>query len=291
MLHITNGDSAGGSLRATGIPGQVIAWRDVLHEGPVPAGLALEALSDVRARFIAGSGWGNFANVRRDFGARDAALRGARTVVLWFEHDLYDQLQLIQILATLSEQPETKAEMICINAFPGIEPFHGLGQLTSPQLASLWPRRNHVSGAQLALGKRAWKAFTSPDPLSLRHLLDTNLDALPFLRAALERLREEFPVAPDGLSRTERQILQAVAAGTRSFADVFATTQRAESAPFMGDATLRDRIATLIDAPTPLLTREPYTLTPAGQRVLTGEVDARSLNPLDRWIGGVHLVQ
>lgn len=37
------------------------------------------------------------------------------------------------------------------------------------------------------------------------------------------------------------------------------------------------------------MTPEPYALTGAGGRVLAGEVDARQLNGIDRWIGGVHL--
>jgi hypothetical protein len=33
MLHITNGDSAGGSLIVSCLPGEVLAWADVLYEG------------------------------------------------------------------------------------------------------------------------------------------------------------------------------------------------------------------------------------------------------------------
>src|ERR1043166_7065379 len=124
MLHVTNGDSAAELIRRTGIAGQVIPWRDVLHEGPVPAGLSLEAMSDLRARFLASGNGAALPQLLRDFGARDAALRAARQVVLWFEHDLYDQLQLIQILATLATQPETASGLIGIDSFPGIQPFY-----------------------------------------------------------------------------------------------------------------------------------------------------------------------
>lgn len=289
MLHLTNGDSAAGSLRETGVPGTVVAWRDVLHEGPVPAALTLEAMSDVRARFLASCDFGKFDEIRRDFNARDDALRGARHVVLWFEHDLYDQLQLIQILATLARQRETKAELINIGEFPGVVPFYGLGQLTPAQLASLWGHRIPVTSAHTAVAVRAWAAFCSPDPSALKKLVETELPALPFLRAALQRHLEEFPAMPDGLGRTDRQILEAVASGHQRFVDVFRTTQGREAAPYMGDTSLQSRIDTLTKARHPLLTREPFTLTPDGRRVLAGEVDARMLNGIDRWFGGVHL--
>ncbi|MGH7955477.1 MAG: DUF1835 domain-containing protein [Opitutaceae bacterium] len=289
MLHVTNGDSTATLLRRTGVTGTVIAWRDILHDGPVPAGLALEAMSDVRARFLASTGAGSLQSILRLFGARDAALRAARQVVLWFEHDLYDQLQLIQILATLATQRETTAGLICIDTFPGVDSFHGLGDLTPAQLASLWPGRQRVARAHLAVGARAWTAFSSPDPLALRHLLATDISALPFLQAALERFMEEFPSPPDGLSRTERQILGAVTAGHTTFDAVYRANQKQEAAPFLGDTIIQRRIEALTNARIPLLTREPITLTAAGQRVLAGEADARQLNGLDLWLGGVRL--
>lgn len=289
MLHLTNGDTVTSALRRTGVPGTVVAWQDILHEGPVPTGLTLEGLSDVRARFLANWGAGAFPKISAAFGARDSALRSARRVVLWFEHDLYDQLQLLQILATLAGQPGTSAELIAIDAFPEVVPFHGLGQLTTAQLATLWPQRRPITPAQRTLGARGWKAFSASDPGAVRRFLETDITALPLLRGALARLLEEHPSLPTGLSRTERQILTAVSAGHVRFAQVFRANQEMESAPFMGDTPFQKRIDGLIGARTPLLTREPYSLTPAGQRVLAGEVDARQLNGLDRWIGGVRL--
>lgn len=289
MLHLTNGDSAGGSLQLSGVPGRVVAWRDVLHEGPVPAGLTLEAMSVVRARFLADEGVGSLAELSASFSERDGALRSARQVVLWFEHDLYDQLQVLQILAVLAAEPGITAEMICIDAFPGIVPFHGLGQLTPQQLASLWPQRRPVTAEQRVLGASAWEAFTSPDPRALPALLATDLRALPFLGSALRRLLDDYPAAPTGLGRTERQLLQAIARGVCSFTELFRANAAAEEASFMGDTTVQSRLAALIHARTPLVTPEPHTLTAAGQRVLAGEVDARQLNGIDRWIGGVHV--
>lgn len=292
MLHLTNGESAAGTLRESGVEGAVVAWQDILHEGPVPAHLTLEGLTEVRARFLAEGNHGTLEEIRREFAARDAALRAARHVVLWFEHDLYDQLQLLQILATLAHQPETTAELIVIDRFPGVVPFHGLGQLTAPQLASLWPQRRRVTPADLALAQRAWEAFTaSNNPAALRELLDGDLTALPLLRRALERLLEEFPTSPTGLGRTERQLLDVIAAGAQRFADIFRANQAKETAPFMGDTVVHARLAALVTAPTPLLSSAPYALTDAGRRVLAGEADARKLNGLDRWIGGTHLTQ
>ena len=52
-LNITNGDSAAGTMSEAGVEGKIIAWRDVLHEGPVDSSLPLEELSKQRTGPIA----------------------------------------------------------------------------------------------------------------------------------------------------------------------------------------------------------------------------------------------
>src|SRR5262245_253236 len=52
VLHVTNGDSAAGTLRGSGTAEVVLAWRDVLHTGPVPA-VSNGDLRRIRARHLA----------------------------------------------------------------------------------------------------------------------------------------------------------------------------------------------------------------------------------------------
>src|SRR5580765_6226146 len=107
MLHITNGDAVLDGFRSGQIPGQHLAWFDPLHDGPVPDTPSLEELSDVRARALADFGWGSYNEIRQRFLTRDGTLAQFREhdeTVLWFEHDLYDQLQLIQLLDWFSRQ-------------------------------------------------------------------------------------------------------------------------------------------------------------------------------------------
>jgi hypothetical protein len=199
LLHITNGDCAVAVLSQV-VPGTILPWRDVLHEGPVRAGLSLEELSLERARFIADAGWGDFPEVLKTFQERDAAFRragGHDEIVLWFEHDLYDQLQLIQVLDGLAELKGPPISLVCEAEY--------LGNMEPARAAELFALRNPVTRRHMAEARAAWTAFRSPDP---RNLETVKIAALPFLAAALRRHLEEFPWTTDGLSRTERQILQ-----------------------------------------------------------------------------------
>lgn len=254
MLHITNGDSAAGSSSQSRISGHVLPWRDVLHEGPVPGGLQLEALSEVRARFIAEEGWAPETAAPNLFEERDSILRLAEAredVVLSFEADLYDQLQLIQLLDWFSQHPPRSLNLLCIADHPAIPRFLGLGQLSPAQMADLFPTREPVSPEQLKLGHEAWEAFRAPTPFPLADILAWDTGPLPFLAAALLRLLEEYPSVEAGLGRTEGQVLSTLARGAESFPAVFVANQDMESRPFMGDTTLWARIGMLATGPAP----------------------------------------
>ncbi|MDF1552960.1 MAG: DUF1835 domain-containing protein [Deferrisomatales bacterium] len=313
-LHITNGDSTVSLMLQADIRGPILPWRDCLHEGPVPAGLGLRDLSAVRARYLAEGWYRTLEEIRREFAERDRTLQGFRdhtSVVLWFEHDLYDQLQLLQLLDWFSDQPldGTALGLICIGAYPGVAPFHGLGMLTPGQLAGLREQQVPVSDRQLLLGRAGWAAFRSPDPRALLPFLEEDISSLPFLEPALRRHLEEFPSTGDGLSRSERQALAAVAGGARTPGEVFRAAQDMEEARFMGDWSFWKVLEGLLDGPHPLLAtgsghpfryppraegddgfrRQSLALTPDGGSVLEGRANRLARQPVDRWLGGVHL--
>ena len=193
LLHILNGDSVRRTLERSEVPGTFGVWADALHEGPVPAGLSPEQFRDVRSRFWAGQAWGMTYEMAMDMHRRwDESLASFSKydeVVMWFEHDLFDQLLLIHHLDFYAqlEMGQTRLSLICIGDYPGVERFIGLGQLNEDQLASLLGTRQQVTPQQLILGRNAWRAFTSPDPTQLEQLLHADTSALPFLAGALRR--------------------------------------------------------------------------------------------------------
>jgi hypothetical protein len=292
MLHITNGDSVVSPLLQSGLGGEAFAWRDAYHVGPVRSG-ERSRLIDARAAFLSSCGWGDEDAIREELLTRDArfvaALRDGREIVLWFEHDLYDQLQLIDVLALAGEagfDPD-QLELLEIGSFPGRPGFRGLGELNVGELESLWPQRRAVTDEDTAGAQRAWEALRRADP---RGLAEVRLDpppSRPFLAAALLRLLEELPEVDDGLSRTERQLLELLDDGPLLTGGLFVASQDLEEVPFHGDVWILRTLAEL----TPLvsLTEGSAELTDDGRRVLAGDLDRVELLGIDRWVGGTHL--
>jgi hypothetical protein len=280
-----------------------VVWRDVLHEGPVPDA-GDEELRDVRARFLGGGDEGAVAAARGAFEERDIALADGRDgdYVLWFEADLYDQLQLAQILARLAElrvAPE-RISLICIGEYLGIAHFGGLGELGPDQLAGL-PGSAAVTltSDALALATQAWAALRASDPRGLAAIVASRSPELRFMSEAFDRLGREYPWKRDGLSLTERRVLAAIAGGAPTAGDAFVAAAGREARPFLGDTWAFAAIERVAHAPVPLVAvespgsvdrRTPVRLTDVGYRVLRGEEDHVALNGLDRWVGGVHLL-
>jgi DNA-binding transcriptional MerR regulator len=307
ILHVTNGESAGNTLRQTALGGAVLPWQDVLHEGPVPA-VSRPELRRMRAGFLSACGWGSRRAILSSLERRDRrlveAMRGGVHVVLWFEHDLYDQLQMLDVLA-LAHELGAVPELIVIDSFPGRPQFRGLGELTADELETLWPDRYTASAETVAEAAAVWDAFRAPEPTDLAQWAVRESDALPFLANALLRLLEELPAPKDGLSGSERRALQAVASGAHTPLAAFVAEQELEPAPFLGDAWFYRALSGLnglvadaddspLPAPPPLsdanaFARLPIRLTREGERVLRGEADRVELLGIDRWIGGVHV--
>jgi hypothetical protein len=297
MLHITNGDSVTGTFRQVKFPGSYLAWKDVLHDGPVPQTATLADLSDIRAQALAGFGWGDYEKLRADFAARDRTLQDFRKnqdVVLWFEHDLYDQLQLLQLLDWFAQQDlaGVNLDLIQIDSYPGVRPFYGLGQLSGTQLARLFPMRKRVAPEQLAIASEAWRAFRADDPSELLAFTQQKHPEMPFLAAALVRFLEEYPWTTDGLSRTERQVLQAAASGKHTKQDIYFESRKQEDVPW-GDGSVYLRMSWLAEGPNPALIepqKNEFAITDAGRQLLAGKADWITLcGGVDRWLGGVHL--
>jgi Domain of unknown function (DUF1835) len=290
VLHVTNGDSTTATMERAGLAGEFMPWRDVLHEGPVP-NVPPDELRRVRAEYLAGLGFPDPATLEAELRERDERLAGAlaegEPVVLWFEHDLYDQLQLIQILAGLPDLP-SRVELICIGTFPGRPDFKGLGELDPDELASLWPLRTPVTPEHVHLARAAWDVVRGDDPRAVARVAATPDERLPFLALALRRLLEELPGVRDGLPRSERHLLRAIADGADTRAQAFLAAMAAEEAPFMGDTIAFDRIDGLAPA---LVAADDGGLrvTPVGHDVLAGRADRVQLVGFDRWLGGLHV--
>lgn len=304
MLHIANGHSLTSLIERAGIPGEMEVWADPLHEGPVPA-VAPAALRAVRAAYLTDAAGGS--SDREMLAALESTQRVVEEsgtqdeIVLWYEHDLFDQLNLVHLLDALQVGHHPHVSLVSINTFPGHPFFKGMGELQSADIAALFTRRVPVTHAHYETASLAWSAFRAEDPRAIEAVLAGDTSALPFLAAALRRHLEEFPSTRNGLSRTEQRVASLVHEGINEIWEVFHQMHAGETAFYIADLSfrtcLRDFAATTpallqMELNTPYLQGLPHgtlRLTDDGLAVLSGAADRVQLCGIDRWLGGVRL--
>jgi len=312
MLHILNGESTEGTLKQSSVPGLFFSFRDVLDHGPTPTGTDEQEWRRIRSAHLAESYGVEIEACEQGLLSQEETLRSSSQhdeVVLWFEHDLFCQINLLYLLNWFahSDLGQTKLSLINIGQFPGRENFRGLGELNAEELISLFLQRQQVTPDQLNLAKAAWAAYRSPDPTAIETLLNTDTSSFPFLPRAFQAHLRRFPGTKNGLGQVENRSLELINNGSEKFIDLFPRFGNAEPVYGLGDAQLWLSLRMLGRAPHPLLTvanataqeqlalapdvchKAEFKLTEVGHAVLNGEVDFVALNPIDLWLGGVHL--
>ncbi len=306
-LHIRCGSDIESVLKEAGFTGDFLEYSDPLCQGPVldEAGWLERRATFLAESYGAGTGQGRQQIAEKLILAeqrlRSAAERYQR-IVLWFEHDPYDQLILARCLAQFAERSPRRLELISLAHYPGGVRFIGLGQLPPEALRLLWGERVPVPDGGLRAGRSVWSMLRSPDPRPLADLARTGIAELPQLAGAVRRHCQELPWTGSGLSLTERLILQLLAEAPRTVGQTFHHLMMdREPLPWLGDLLFRFIVESMKRVEQPVFTatfdggdhqpwpRKHLAITPLGRAVLAGEVDWLSLRPPARWLGGVSI--
>jgi hypothetical protein len=296
--HIRCGTDIREGLVHAGLRGAFLEISEPYCQGPVPRD---GDLIEIRARFIAASYDVPLDEARarlREAEAGLAASVGQERVVLWFEHDSFDQLVLARVLAHYAEHgAPRRLELVQVDRFPAVPRFHGLGELSPAALRMLWDERLPVRPDQLEFGRRVWHALRDPSPVALWEAAEAS-GPLPQMGPALRRHLQELPWRGDGLSLTMRLTLGLLAEGTANAGDLFRRlSMEREPLVHLGDSMYWVILDDLTRGdPAPLVARDdrPWparqlALTSAGRAMLAGELDRLAGSPPERWVGGVRI--
>jgi len=243
-LHITSGDSAADKLANSNVSGDVLVWHDILYDGLRPPGWPGNEALIGRALFLEGvTGGGLSSNdiletLQHQY-SRLADAGAYDHVVLWFDACLFDQSMLAHILTCMLSRNLHHVELLGVDKFPGIVTFHGLGQLQSEDLASLYNERSQVTESEFKFAVSVDKAFATQDLLLLTELSRLKDSPLPWVPAAVARWLQEQPDPETGLGRLESLALSAISAGCETPWAIFQSVAAADTPPqFWGDIIL-----------------------------------------------------
>lgn len=259
ILNITSGDSAGSLLEKATIPGEIFVWHDILYDGLRNPGWPTGQTLQDRARFIEtetanGLDRKQALKILTDQYQKLEKCHPQTLILLWFDACLFDQSMLVHILACLDHLNHQTVELICVDAFPGISPYNGLGQLTPEQLASVRDQKQPITREQFEFAKIVDTAFAYQDMNLLTQLSQNQDPPFPWIPKAIKRWLAEQPDPVTGFGKLETLVLSAVDQDMTHPVDIFKFAAKNDDPPqYWGDTMLWSKINGLADRNPPVL--------------------------------------
>jgi len=289
-LHVVCGDSAAGSLRASGAvdPSTVRVQHDVLSVGPLLPRHDLPTWRRMRHAFWCEI-WPEapeFAELWEDVVAGADQLPGATAVALWIGGSLSDQL-LLPSTDWIARLVGADTVPMAVVRFPG----NGLGT-RSPEALRRHPAPLPLTADERATLRSLWEGITAPEPGPLLEAIALAEGIASDLKRALGFFLTKYPDVRSGLARWDEELLR-YAPGTPAELVGRALRGNGEWLDPVGDRVLHARLRDLADPalPRPALAPrgEDLVLTGFGEDVLAGRKNFVDHNGIDTWVAGVHL--
>lgn len=233
----------------------------------------------------------------------EQALMEAEAICVWIGVGLEDQLFLCWLPQFLSLiGADAKKLQIIEFSDTGEDRFPAwtVGHAGMTRLHN-YPLPISISPQLLEKLDLVWKAVTSSTPDQLIDILSRELSSFTNLHRSMKSLIDRYPDATTGLSRIDHLLLEQTQRYGPTLSKVIGMTAVETGADYVSDFYLASRLEEMSKASSknplieleysgdPARLRGVVKLTEAGERVLSGKLNALTLNGIDDWIAGVHL--
>lgn len=219
VVHIVNGDSTAILLRSSGLPGDIIIWREMLCEGSLYEKVATQKFYAIRSEWFKEQPSLKRFDYNREAMPELDKIHDLSTydeVVLWFEYDLFCQVNLLAVGSVLhtSYSDKRNYSLVCTGFKYGFETLQTLADHEIAEFAGLFASRMPLEEIDLKFLARVWLLFANVDIHQLYHLPDYH--KFPYLKPAMHQHLERFREDEDGLTEIGRQIVHLVDSGIKT---------------------------------------------------------------------------
>lgn len=212
LLHITNGDSFTEKLKSLKLKGDIITWREMLCEGKTLTNVGSESFWKTRFEFLNK----NYKVTKSWF--IEKTLKEYRSlcnhkqqdeIVLWFEYDLFCQINMIAVLSWLkTNRKYAQIYLVCSGKEDETDKLYGLSDLNDEQLLALYKNKVALSQDDIEYADYVWQLYCSDNPIRLENLTDYSDFQFDYLSDAIHTHLHRFPSIKNGLNEMENNILQ-----------------------------------------------------------------------------------
>lgn len=294
ILHVLNGDATLVPFRDSGLSGDIVIDRMMMSEGKTTYTADMDAFFTARADHAQNS-YGidrqtYLTQVVQEFArVQDAAHYDE--VVLWFEFDLFCQVNLLFTLFYMQQfKLPAKISLVSPDSHPNTPNFKGLGMLSAAHFPALFEQRLTLQSSDLQTANQIWAAYCSSTPLTLETFAGQPAGQLYHIGKALQAHLQRLPAIENGLNRIENFFLNLLAMADYRWYDLYSQFWNQLTVYGFGDFQLDVYMRGMISTGVIEEDGQLLSITSLGKEILNGEENYLAYAPRkERFLGGVPL--
>jgi len=251
-LHILNGDSTAGIFAGSGLPGDILVWREMLCEGPLHQDVGSDPFWMKRYAFFEDSLKVNrleyFDKIIKEVLKIEDNDR-YNEVVLWFEYDLFCQVNLLAACTFLLKnyRKDIRYSLVCTGKEKGKEQLQSLSDYAAEDYKDLYENRVKLTRNDLLFAKESWETYVRNDQKELQEFDFNRNKKFRYLQAATDQHLMRF-TDKNGLDQIDRKIIELSKEGNPDQNDLvkeLLNWQKAETVYGFGDLQYINKIKNL----------------------------------------------
>ena len=246
-LHLLNGDYLAQQLQGASYFQTHLVFREALIVGPV-TGTSLDEFWKLRTEFITtsyGVTAGEYSQKTISEIERLHSIPEDTEICLWFEDDLFCQVNLWFILSLLAEKHKYRLFRVFPPGSTRANQWKGFGAATVSSLEEAYRARVPFYPSDVAIGNGLWKAYRSQDWALFKNLSYLVSPCFNSLEEVCQAQLDRLP-GSNGLGKPEQILKGILAGGITDFPLVFKEFTRQAGIYGFGDLQVKALIASLL---------------------------------------------
>lgn len=223
-IHIVNGDCTRISLEESPMEGDIVVWRELLCDGPVSEPVFSDEFWHARYAYFEKEldvpRLEYFDKTIKEL-MKVEFLEEVDEVVLWFEYDLFCQVNLMALCSFLLEnfRKDVIYSMVCVGREKDRSGWQNLADYKPEEFPALYENRINMSRASFEYAHECWKVYAKKDKQAILNFNFRKNKRFKYFHVAMQQELERFPDA-NGWSQIDRKIVALLSEGRHTLKDL-----------------------------------------------------------------------
>jgi len=216
-LHILNGDSTAIIFSKAKIQGTTIVWREMLCEGSLHKDVGSDEFWKKRYTFfeeeIGVTRLEYYDNTIKEL-IKIEDISNYNEVVLWFEYDLFCQINLMALCTYLLKhfRKNINYYLVCTGHEKGRPNLQTLSDYSLEEYQTLYKEKIKLSRNNLLFAEQSWQLYVENNKEALKEFDFDHCSKFKYLQQVMQQHLQRFP-KKNGLNQIENKILEIINSG------------------------------------------------------------------------------